>query len=131
MPGATSAERGVRRPRPAGTSNVPLVVAAALAGAAVAALLFLLRPPPEGGLVAPTDVTIATIDTTPVRPKPKPPPPPKATERPCWTTFGGRPTRDLSRPSIHLGAPARSLWATRDARPDGVPADRTATAGST
>jgi outer membrane protein assembly factor BamB len=87
-----------------------LVVIAAVGGGA--ALYFAGRTPPQGRLVAPTGITVETIDTTPVKRRAKPPRHPAAKpETPCWSSFGGGPLRTLSRPDIHLGVPQRSVWA--------------------
>ena len=94
-----------------------LLIAAALAlvlaaGAGVAAYLA-VRSPTKGGLVAPTDVTVVTTDTAPVKRPPKPPPRPRpvAVDTPCWPAFGGDPMRSLARPDIDLGRPRKSVWA--------------------
>ena len=85
-------------------------IAIVLAGGAVAVALFAFGSPPQGGIVPPTGVTVATVDTTPVKPKP-PVPRPVAREKPCWEAFGGGPKRALARPDIRLGVPTRAVWA--------------------
>ena len=63
-----------------------------------------------------TDVTVVAppppaVTEPPPPPAPKPPPEPDVDKR-CWTMFGGGPSRDLARPAIDLGVPARKpLWA--------------------
>lgn len=98
----------MRRPGRRGLILGAVAVVIAAAGAGVA-LFLVFRDPPEGGLVAPTAVTVVTTDTTPVKRPTKPHQ--LVDEQPCWPAFGGGPLRNLARPEIHLGVPGHSVWA--------------------
>jgi outer membrane protein assembly factor BamB len=88
-----------------------------LLGVVAAAAVSKYDRPSAGGLV--TDTTGFSVSVArPTQPKPppaKPPPakPPRAApvDMPCWKTFGGNPGRTLSRPTIRLGRPTKSVWA--------------------
>lgn len=93
-------------------AGLGLIALAVLGG--VVALFLSLRTPSKGGLVAPTGISVETIDTTPVaRPRAQPPKRTRLTRSdvPCWRSFGGDPLRNLSRPSVNLGIPRKSVWA--------------------
>jgi outer membrane protein assembly factor BamB len=91
---------------------VGAIVLALVAAVLAAALVAKLHRPSAGGLVTgTTGVSVSTSKPPKPKPRPKPvhhvPPP----DQPCWETFGGGPTRTLSRPSIRLGLPGRASWA--------------------
>ena len=91
-----------------------LLAVAAVAAVVVVAVVsvgswLVLRKPTLGRLETATGVHIKTVDTAPPAAKVIP-----AAEHagPCWDSFGGGPLRDLSRPTIDLGVPGHSAWAT-------------------
>ncbi len=92
---------------------IPLALVLVLGGGLA---VYLTRTPPGGSLE--TNVTDVTV-VAPSETAPSPPPTPTTTtpaqepvDRRCWTMFGGGPRRDLARPAIDLGVPAKKpLWA--------------------
>jgi outer membrane protein assembly factor BamB len=95
-----------------------VILAGALVLALGAGVAIVVTPRLPGGTLE-TDVTDVTVvappppTTQPKPPPPKPKPPPaRDVDQRCWTMFGGGPRRELARPAIDLGLPARKpLWA--------------------